>query len=227
MSWNINELRNPALRAFFTKVFGSADTMSSDITTGTTLSKVKIAPAASVATTGVNYQKIVTIGDETGTTPYGFGDVTKPTTGLMASFGRTTIATSTQTDTGLDVRVINKVINTAANVLMGAYIKAKNYAGATVGKLVGLKVEVVTDGTVTNGGTAIQIASDGSTLNCEIELSTGAKIFSGAAVNVAGVYGEVGAKDATGSIYISTAGYFFVQVANAAATTDWKVATVS
>jgi len=222
MAWNINELRNPVLRAFFIKIFGEADTISSNVTSGTTLSKVKIAPPASEATTGVNYQKLVTIGDETGTTPYGFGDVTKPTTGLQASFGRTAVATSTQTDTGLDVRVINKLTNTGVNVLQGAYIKAKNYAGATVGKLVGLKVEVVTDGTVTNGGTGIEIATDGTTLNCEILFSTGAKLFSGSAANETAVYAEVGARDATGSIYISTAGGIYIQVANNGADADWQ-----
>jgi len=60
-----------------------------------------------------------------------------------------------------------------------------------------------------------------------MQLSGGVRIFTGAAVNVAGVYGEVGAKDAIGSIYLSSAGYLFVQVANGAATTDWKLVTVS
>lgn len=144
---------------------------------GTTKSAIKVTPVPSVATTSINYHKLVTIGDETGTTPYGFGDVTKPTTGVMASFGRTAIATSTQTDTGLDVRVINKLVNTGVNILQGLYIKAKNYADSTVGSLLGLKVEVVADGTVTNGGVGIQIASDGTTLKQDMLFSNGLGIF--------------------------------------------------
>lgn len=177
MSWNINEIRNPALRVFFTKIFGESDTISNTVTSGKTLSKIKIAPPASTATTNIDYQKLVTIGDETGTTAYGFGDVTKPTTGLMASFGRTAVATSTQTDTGADIRVINKVINTAANTLQGLYIKAKNYTGATVGSLIGLRVDVVSDGTVTNGAIGIDIESDNTVIEQDIRLSNGLAIF--------------------------------------------------
>lgn len=147
---------------------------------GTTKSNIKFTPDASVATTGVNYHKLITIGDETGTTPYGFGDVTKPTTGLMASFGRTVIATGTQTDTGADIRVLNKVVNAAANVLLGMYIKAKNYSTGTVGSLIGLKVEVASEGTVTNGAIGIDIESDGTVLEQEIKFSNGLCIFASA-----------------------------------------------
>lgn len=227
MAWKLEELRNPALRTFFKKIFGDNEEISNSVKSGTTLTAVKISPKASAATTGINYHKLVDIGDETGTTAYGFGDVTKPTTGVMASFGRTTVATSTQTDTGLDVRVLNKLVNTGVNTLQGAYIKAKNYEDATVGKLVGLKVEVVSDGTVTNGGTGIELASDGTTLNCEVQLSTGAKIFSGDAANEEAVYAAVGAKDATGSIYISTAGALFIQVADNGADADWQKVTAT
>lgn len=198
--------------------------MAAAVTSGTTKSAVKISPTASVATTSINSHKLLDIGDETGTTAYGFGDVTKPTTGVMASFGRTTVATSTQTDTGMDVRVINKLTNTGVNTLQGMYIKAKNYAAGTVGKIIGLFVEVVSDGTVTNGGTGIKIGADGSAIT-DIELSNGAKIFAGAAANETAVYAAVGAIDATGSVYISTAGGIYIQVANAGADADWQKIT--
>jgi len=144
---------------------------------GTTKSAIKVTPVPSVATTSINAHKLVTIGDETGNTAYGFGDVAKPTTGLMASFGRTAIATGTQTDTGLDVRVINKLVNTGVNAIQGAYIKAKNYADSTVGSLIGLFVEAVADGTVTNGAVGIKIGSDGSALKEDIIFSNGLGIF--------------------------------------------------
>lgn len=57
--------------------------------------------------------------------------------------------------------------------------------------------------------------------------STGAKIFTGSAANVAAVYAQVGAVDAVGSIYLSTAGLLFVQVANAGAAADWETVTTS
>lgn len=180
MSWSAQEIRNPQLRALFVKVFGSGDEQNNAVVTGTTKSAIKFTPNASTATTGINYHKLIDIGDETGTTAYGFGDVTKPTTGLMASFGRTTVATSTQTDTGADVRVLNKVVNTAANVLLGLYVKAKNYSTGTVGSLIGLKVEVVSDGTVTNGAIGIDIESDNTVLEQDIKLSNGLAIFASA-----------------------------------------------
>jgi len=224
MAWKIGELRNPALRTFFQKIFGDGDEIANGVTNGTTKSAIKFSPKASAAEVGVNYYKLVDIGDETGTTAYGFGDVTKPTTGVMASFGRTTIATSTQTDTGMDVRVINKLVNTGVNTLQGMYVKAKNYAGGTAGKLIGLFVEVVSEGTVTNGGTGIKIGSDGSTIT-DMELSSGAKIFTGSAANENAVYAAVGAIDATGSVYISTAGGIYIQVANNGADADWQKIT--
>ena len=61
-----------------------------------------------------------------------------------------------------------------------------------------------------------------------MELSGGVRIFTGAAIDVAAVFAEVGTKDAVGSIYLSTAGLLFVQVANTGAATDWKaVASVA
>ena len=140
---------------------------------GTTLSAIKFTPTESVATTGVNYHKLFAIGDITGSTAYGFSDVTKPTTGLMMSLGRTSVATSTQTDTGLDVRVINKLVNTGANTIQGAYIKAKNYSTGTVGTIKGMFIEVVKEGTCTTA-IGIEIGSDGSVLTADMKFSNGA-----------------------------------------------------
>ena len=58
-------------------------------------------------------------------------------------------------------------------------------------------------------------------------MSSGAKIFTGNAANGDGVYAEVGAKDATGSIYLTTAGALYIQVANAGAAADWYKVTMS
>lgn len=158
----------------FTKLYAdkiASKMINNAVITGTILNAVKITPTASVATTSIGYHKLFVVGDETGNTAYGFGDVTKPTTGIMGSFGRTAIATSTQTDTGLDIRVINKLVNTGENVLQGAYIKAKNYEDATVGSIVGLFVEVVSDGTVTNGAVGIKIGADSTVLEADMQFS--------------------------------------------------------
>jgi hypothetical protein len=79
----------------------------------------------------------------------------------MGSFGRTAIATGTITDTGLDIRVINKLVNTGTNTIQGAYIKAKNYSTGTVGgDLVGQFIEVVNNGTVTGKVIGLKLGKD-------------------------------------------------------------------
>ena len=90
----------------------------------------------------------------------------------MACFGRTAVATGTQTDTGADFRVINKLVNTGANTIQGAYIKAKNYAEATVGTVKGLFVEVVNDGTATTV-LGIEIGTDGTVPTADMKFSNG------------------------------------------------------
>jgi hypothetical protein len=156
---------------------GTSGGMLTGVTSGTTLIAQKFAPTASATTASINYHKLFAIGDITGTTAYGFGDPAKPTTGIMGSFGRTAVATGTQTDTGLDIRVINKVTNTGVNAIQGAYIKAKNYSTGTVGSMIGLFVEVAAEGTVTNGATAIKIGCDGTTLKQDIMFSNGLGFF--------------------------------------------------
>jgi len=151
----------------------SENSITSDIVQGTIKSKIKFLPLASSAISGVDFHKLFAIGDVTGTTAYGFGDPTKPTTGIMGSFGRTAIATGTPTDTGLDIRVINKLVNTGANTIQGAYIKAKNYTGGTVGIVKGLFVEVVNDGNATTV-LGIEIGSDGTVPTADVKFSNGA-----------------------------------------------------
>jgi len=68
--------------------------------------------------------------------------------------------------------------------------------------------------------------SETTLTNAEVHTSSGAKIFSGSAANGDAVYAEVGAYDATGSIYLSTAaGAIYIQVANAGAAADWYKCT--
>jgi len=148
--------------------------MNPSVTSGTILSKVYFDPTASATTASINYHKLFAIGDVTGTTAYGFGDPAKPTTGLMGCFGRTAIATGTITDTGLDIRVINKLVNTGANTIQGAYIKAKNYADATTGgNLIGAFIETVNDGTVTGTVIGLKLGKDSGTMTADIQFTNG------------------------------------------------------
>lgn len=148
--------------------------MNPSITSGTTLSKIHFAPAASAAVTGISYHKLFAIGDVTGTTAYGLGDPTKPTTGIMGCFGRTAIATAAITDTAADFRIINKLVNTGANNLQGAYIKAKNYSTGTVGgDLIGAFVETVNDGTVTGKVIGLKLGKDSGTMTADIMFTNG------------------------------------------------------
>jgi hypothetical protein len=52
-------------------------------------------------------------------------------------------------------------------------------------------------------------------------------IFTGSAVNAAAVYAIVGTGGAVGALFASTTGSLFVQVANAAASTDWEIVTTT
>lgn len=155
-------------------LFSGGATLATASTSGTTLTKVLLLPGASAATTSINFHKLVGIGDITGTTAYGMGDPTKPTVGLMASFGRTALATGTFTDTGLDVRVINKLVdNTGAHAMQAAYFKAKNYStGTLTGALYGIYIECVADGTVSGDSAPIRLGSDGTSVNFLIDAST-------------------------------------------------------
>ena len=70
-------------------------------------------------------------------------------------------------------------------------------------------------------------SNSGSFGTADLKLSSGVKIFTGDAANGDAVYAEVGAKDATGSIYLTTAGAIYIQVANAGAAADWYKVTMS
>ena len=167
----------------FSQLAGGDDSIFGDVQSGTILSAMLMTPNASAATSGVNYHKLFAIGDVTGTTAFGFGDPTKPTTGKMACFGRTTIATGTQVDTGDDVRVINKLVNTGTYSIQGRYTKAKNYSGGTVsGDLVGHSIEVVNDGTVSGKVIGLKMGKDtGSTPDAEIMFTNGVYFVASAA----------------------------------------------
>jgi hypothetical protein len=107
-------------------------------------------------------------------------------------------------------------------------------AATVTGQFDGIMVEVYPDVTCLDSGIAVVVDSgavvaagiriSGSPV-CQMLLSSGAKVFTGSAANETAVYAEVGTVDATGSIYISTAGGLYVQVADAGADADWQKVT--
>ncbi len=153
-------------------------TLGSGVATGTLMSSVKVTPAASAAAAGVTRHQLVALGDVTGNTAFGFGDVAAPTYGVMADFGRTAVATSgfTGTDTSLDVRAINKLVNNSAYNMQGAYVKAKNYSGATVGTMKGLYVETDNSGTATTVY-GMELSTPGSAINSVIKMTSASAAY--------------------------------------------------
>lgn len=170
-----NALSDTLTLGVATTTYSDTSTLSSGNMNGTTLTSVLFVPKASTATDGASYHKLVSVGDVTGNTAFGFGATTAPTVGFMASFGRTVAAASgTFTDTGLDARAINKLDNSNATyTLQGAYIKASNYAGANLANLKGLFVEAISSGTITGSSYGIDIGTSGSTITSLLHMSSG------------------------------------------------------
>jgi hypothetical protein len=155
-----------------------------DVTTGTILTGLQFNPKAAAATSGITgSHKLVSFGDVTGNTAFGFGHATVATTGLMGCFGRTVLATGSQTDTGADFRVINKLVDTTGvHSMQGAYIKAKNYSGATLtGNLYGMFIECVADGTVSGTAYPLKLGKDGTTITGDILFTNGLTLFASTA----------------------------------------------
>lgn len=131
-----------------------------------------------------------------------------------------------------------------APTITGAHIRAENY-GTTTTAMTGLDIELSNEGAkatteyglkirntnnslTTQADAAIAISETGTNtgFRAQIIFEDGPKIFTGSAANGDAVYTEVGAYDATGSMYLTTAGALYVQVANTGAATDWfKVTT--
>jgi translation elongation factor EF-G len=110
-------------------------------------------------------------------------------------------------------------------------------AGDITGQFDGVMIEAYPDVDLMDSGLAICVDGGADVAAgiriagapaCQMLLSSGAKVFTGTAANGDAVYAEVGAKDAVGSIYISTGnGYIYIQVANAGNAADWYKVTAS
>jgi len=164
--------------------------------------------------------------------PYNSGDVTTTAGGTVSildlvympetnmsveTHGIKLTAKSTSAGPRMDygLRIQNQGISTA-----NIYLENENLANTSVTNDIMMSN---TAGDVTNGINMSAAAYSGA----DVITSSGAKIFTGSAATGDAVYAEVGAYDATGSIYISTAGAMYVQVANAGAATDWFKVTTS
>jgi hypothetical protein len=137
---------------------------------------------------------------------------------------------------GLSAKLDVSADNFTASTVNAGHFHIEGAATVT-GQFDGVMIEVYPD--VMSMDDALKIAIDaGAAVNygigisgtpaiSDIILSSGAKIFTGSAANGNAVYSEVGAKDATGSIYITTAGAIYIQVANAGQAQDWYKVTAT
>jgi len=121
---------------------------------------------------------------------------------------------------GIDIRLLNE--HTPATTEYGLRIQNLNASLATA---IDAGI-IISDAGANTGFTAGIDLSGASIVQADVVTSGGPKVFSGTAANGNAVYAEVGAYDATGSIYISTAGLYH-QVANAGAATDWYKCTTT
>jgi len=137
---------------------------------------------------------------------------------------------------GLSAKIDVGADNFTASTINAAHLHIDG-ASTVTGQFDGMMVEVYP--TVASLDNAIKVAVDagatvqtglalsGTFASSDIQVSSGAKIFTGTAANGNAVYAEVGDKDATGSIYISTVGALYIQVANAGAESDWYKVTAT
>ena len=134
------------------------------------------------------------------------------TDGLFVLFNLPTDGTYVSVGTGYGVRIVNEAVGGTGQALDAAiYIDDTSMSGGIHGWDYGINMSGVSGFTF-----------------ADINTSSGAKIFTGSAATGDAVYAEVGANDATGSIYLSTGnGYLYIQVANAGAATDWYKVTAA
>jgi len=150
-----------------------SSTINGTTTSGTSKYNVLIDPIGSAA--GFNGRVDgLHVGDESNC-----NNTSNAMVGAYISVGRDVGKNATATwpsespDTGLRVVAVNDATNNATQYgLRGAYIKAKNYTTGTVKDLEGLFVEVVGDGTETDGeAIGIKLGTDSSTIDVGIDLT--------------------------------------------------------
>ena len=90
----------------------------------------------------------------------------------------------------------------------------------------GLKIESIYATSATTDSMTDGINMTSAAINqAQIVFSNGSKLFVGAQTSENGVYGEVGAYDAVGSVYFGAGGTIFTQVADNGANADWETVT--
>ena len=135
--------------------------------------------------------------------------------GLYICYNLPTVGTYATVDTGYGVHIRNETVGGIGQMLDAAiYVDDRSMSGGIHGWDYGIDFSGIG-------------ANSGSFGTADIKLANGIMIFVGAQTTEDGVYGEVGSKDATGSIYLSTGGEMFLQVANNGNAADWETVTTS
>lgn len=121
----------------------------------------------------------------------------------------------------LDVRHYRQA---ASHPTVEVIARLRNESTTGTGVDAGLRIESSGSGGTDDFVNGIDLAS-ADIDQAQIVLSNSAKIFTGTANGENAVYTEVGAYDGIGSVYFSTVGKIYIQVANAGANTDWETVT--
>jgi hypothetical protein len=119
--------------------------------------------------------------------------------------------------------------NFTASTVNAGHFHVEGSATVT-GQFDGVMIEIYPDVNGMDSGLAIAVDSGAEVDSAiritgaptsEVKMSSGAKVFTGSAANSAAAYAAVSTDGATGSLYASTAGALFFQVAHAGAAADW------
>jgi hypothetical protein len=135
--------------------------------------------------------------------------------GLYICYNAPTAGSYATITNGYGVFLRNEAVGGTGQMLDAAiYVDDKNHSGGIKGWDYGIDFSGIG-------------SNSGSFGTADFRFANGIMIFTGAQTTEDGVYGEVGSKDATGSIYLSTGGEMFLQVANNGNAADWETVTTS
>jgi len=134
---------------------------------------------------------------------------------FYACYNLPTAGTYSTVTNGYGIFIRNEAVGGTGQMLdAGFYLDDRNHSGDIKGWNYGIDFSGIG-------------ANSGGFGTADIKLANGLMVFTGAQTTEDGVYGEVGSKDATGSIYLSSSGKMFLQVANNGNVADWETVTTS
>lgn len=167
--------------------------IESGMSNGTTRVGMQFHPASSDNSLAwVLYNRLFNFGDIGTGSEWGFGSTNKKTYGVSMYFGRENSTganwSNGETDSGLELSVVNKKANAAGYCMQGGHIKAYNYASGSVSNQTTLHLEADAAGTNTGDTVVLKVDGDAHTdylidmnpsatpVKAEIRFSNGLKL---------------------------------------------------